>query len=522
MWRMRNSMRSSPSARSFMEASSSLKRSRSVGCMCLVKSSILADSSPALRPRMASTTGLTLISSRRSLHSHTPAPAPSTASDLQLLLAGLHPVERLERAERVLRDREADQHHDQHQPGRQPEHDDVARQAAGEGDAGAEQPHQQQHPGGHQRQCAVLAAHGQEQRQRAPGRGDEDAGQARKGGRQPRVEEGHGDEHELRRHPQQQQHAHEAVPGPEPQEGVEEDKQGRRHAGLGGGAVLRVLLGADVEQLVPEAEVHAQIGQHAPGEDGGRGEDGLVVGGEHGGQEDGEQAGDAQHDAVEELAVPALLLVLDGLPQEQAGEAVGGELGHEGDGLPGLQREAEHVGAVVLHALGDVADGGRDGIDAARVEVGPHHARAHHAVAVGGEPALHGLVGGVGEREHEPCRVGAGGGCPHGHAAAHAVGARRGLDLQGIAASLVGLAQRGDLDAVEVVGDGDRLQCVGRGGVRAQAGREQAGERKRPRRAPRPRSHSGPAARCYQVLPILTPAHRLAAGRTDRDPARGR
>ena len=50
----------------------------------------------------------------------------------QLLLAGLRAIERLDRAEGVLRDREADQHDDQHQPGREPEHDDVARQPAGE------------------------------------------------------------------------------------------------------------------------------------------------------------------------------------------------------------------------------------------------------------------------------------------------------------------------------------------------------------------------------------------------------
>jgi hypothetical protein len=77
-----------------------------------------------------------------------------------------------------------------------------------------------------------------------------------------------------------------------------------------------------------------------------------VVGREHRGEEDGKQAGDAQHDAVEELPVAALLLELDGLPQVEAREAVGGKLGHERDRLPGLQSEAEHVGAVVLDASG--------------------------------------------------------------------------------------------------------------------------------------------------------------------------
>src|SRR5262245_63199216 len=75
---MRNCARSSPSGRSLTEASSSLNRSRSVGCICFVKSSSLVDRTPGLRPNVASTTGLTLISSRRSFHSHTPAPPPPT------------------------------------------------------------------------------------------------------------------------------------------------------------------------------------------------------------------------------------------------------------------------------------------------------------------------------------------------------------------------------------------------------------------------------------------------------------
>ena len=208
----------------------------------------------------------------------------------------------------------------------------------------------------------------------------------------------------LCRDPEREQHAHEAVPGSQPQEDVDEDQQARRHRRLGGRAVLRVLLGPDVEQLVPEAEIDAQIGQHAPGEDGRRREDGLVVGGEHGGQEDRQQAGDAQHDAVEQLPVAALLLVLQRVPKVDAREAVRRQLGDVGDGLAGLQRDAEHVGAVALDALGHVADRMRDLLDAPRVEVGPHHAGAGHVVAVDREPALDRLVGGVAQREREPGR----------------------------------------------------------------------------------------------------------------------
>ena len=54
-----------------------------------------------------------------------------------------------------------------------------------------------------------------------------------------------------------------------------------------------------------EAEVDAQVSQHAPGDERGARENRLVVGGEDRGQEDGEQASEAQHDAVEQQPVAA-------------------------------------------------------------------------------------------------------------------------------------------------------------------------------------------------------------------------
>ena len=242
----------------------------------------------------------------------------------------------------------------------------------------------------------------------APQPRDRDARQPRKGGRQARIEERHRHQHGLRRDPQPDQRAHEAVPGAQPQEDVQEHQQARRHRGLGRRPVLRVLLGPDAEQLLPEAEIDAQVGQHAPGEDGGRREDGLVVGGEYGGQEDRQQAGDAQHDAVEQLAVPVALLVVERAPQVDAREAIRRQLGDVGDRLAGLQREAEHVRAVAAHALGGVAQRMRDLLDAPRVEVGPHDAGAGGVVAVDREPALDLLVGGIAQGEREPGRVGAG------------------------------------------------------------------------------------------------------------------
>ena len=90
----------------------------------------------------------------------------------------------------------------------------------------------------------------------------------------------------------------------QPQEGVEEDDQQRRgHGGLARRRGIARSPRAHVEQLVPEAEVDAQVGQHAPREERRGREDRLVVGGEHRRQEDRQQAGDAEHDAVEQLAV---------------------------------------------------------------------------------------------------------------------------------------------------------------------------------------------------------------------------
>ena len=79
----------------------------------------------------------------------------------------------------------------------------------------------------------------------------------------------------------------------------------------------------------------------------------------------------------------------------------------------------------------------RHRLDALRVEIGPDDAGADDVVAIGGEPALDRLVGRVREREHDPVRVGAWRLRRHGDAARHAVGGRRRLDLQAVAARIV-------------------------------------------------------------------------------------
>jgi hypothetical protein len=249
-----------------------------------------------------------------------------------------------------------------------------------------------------------------------------------------------------------------------------------------------------------------------------------MIGREHGRQEDGEQARDAEHDAVEELPVAASLLVLERLPQQQARERFRRHLGHERHGLAGLDREAEDVGAVVLDALGHEANGGRHHLDAAGVEVGPHDARADRVVAIGRQPALDRLVGGVGESEHEPAGIGARRGRAHRHAAADAVEPCRGLDLQRIALAVMGLAEARDVDAIGIVVDADGLEGVRLGhagdqrdnhGQEHNEGMPAGGQR---------RHHAESPARAVLCLPprhsfLKSLVNRQKDVRTGRDPA---
>ena len=141
------------------------------------------------------------------------------------------------------------------------------------------------------------------------------------------------------------------MPHADAQEGVEEEHEARSDRCLGGGAIDRYMVRIDREQLAPKAEVHAEIGENRPGHERGRREDGPVVGGEDRRQEDGEQPGDAEQHAVEQHAVLLLRLIDLRIPQHQPRHLARAQLGGEGDGLPRLEAQAEHVRAVALHAL---------------------------------------------------------------------------------------------------------------------------------------------------------------------------
>ena len=190
-----------------------------------------------------------------------------------------------------------------------------------------------------------------------------------------------------------------------------------------------------------------------------------MVGGKNHGQKDRQQSGDAEQDPIEELAVARALLVFDGLPEKQAGEAVGKELGDERDGLAWLNRQAKHIRPIILDALGDIAQRRCDRIDAPGIEAGPNYSRTHGTVAVRDKPALDGFVGRIAEGEHEPTRAGSRCQGPDRHRAGGAIGTGRSFDAQVVTAPFVGFSQSGDVDSLELGIDLDGLDGIGAGGI---------------------------------------------------------
>ena len=245
---------------------------------------------------------------------------------------------------------------------------------------------------------------------------------------------------------------------PDAQERIKEDADAERAGGLGGRAINGVVVGAQLEQLVPEAELDAQVGQHAPRHERRSWEDRLVIGRIDRRQEDREQADDAEKNAVEQTAVTLLLLVGDRIPQIQAGHPLRRQLGDERDGLPGIDRDPENVGPIALDAFGHKADGRRQRFDAPRIEIWPDQAGADDIVALGRHPSLDRLVRRIAQGKHHPARIGAGRPRLDRHPADDAVRPRRRFDLQTVTAAFVIVAQPRDLDAILIAADDNGLQ----------------------------------------------------------------
>ncbi len=157
----------------------------------------------------------------------------------------------------------------------------------------------------------------------------------------------------------------------------------------------------------------------------------------------------------------------------------GRQLHDKGDGGPRFYRNAVNVEMVViLVAFGSEAERGGDIGDARRVEIRSGRAGADDVVALRGEELRDRFVGRVGEREDHPAWVRPGCLCRDRHATGHAVGACRGFDAELVAAPLVKLAQKGDVDLVVIGADDNGLHSARRPSENAQADEKRSQQKK--------------------------------------------
>ncbi len=185
------------------------------------------------------------------------------------------------------------------------------------------------------------------------------------------------------------------------------------------------------------------------------------------------------------------------------------QLGGESDGLPRFEIEPVHVGAVALQRLRAEAERGGDGGDAAGVELGPKHAAIGQRVTRRDEPPDDAFGSRIGQREDEPAGIGARRRGRHRHAADIAVGPRRRLDLQPVAAALVQLALGGNVDFFLIGLDRNRLDGVSEPHrQKDESGKQDAGEQSRmPAPSPGRRSTSHRGAQLRHSSPISLPAY---------------
>ena len=389
-----------------------------------------------------------------------------------------------------LHHREADQHDDQHEAADKPRRREVVGQIAERRGAGRHHPDGEQVPGRNQHDRAIGAARrkaqDEEQANARHGR-DRDARHAC-GDR--RVEHRERDDRRHQQEPGEREMGVADMPAAQVEIGEQENDQGCGDGRLDAGAPdpLRGVL--EPEHLPPEAEVDADIDEHRPGERGGGGKDHRPAHDEHDRQEEREQARDADQDALVEREAGRLVLEGVRLPQIELRQRGGAQLGDIGHGRAGVERQAEHVGLVVVFPLGGLPLARGDRGDARRAEVRPDDPRADEAKMGGDDEAGQLLVGIIGQREHDPRRLGAGLERAHLDASDDAVGARRGGDLNAVALSAVVLDGAGEIDRVGIGRHAHRLDrqrgAAGRKDERdeqdqAQRGGDRAGHARRAR-----------------------------------------
>ena len=204
------------------------------------------------------------------------------------------------------------------------------------------------------------------------------------------------------------------------------------------------------ENLAPEPEVDADVGEHGPRERGRGGKDQRAAHHEHDRQEQREQTGDADQDALIERQTRAVVLVGVRLPEIELRQGRRAQLGDIGDGGARVERQPKHIGVERVVALGRVPLAGGDRRDSRRAEVWPEDARTDETKVRRDHESRQLFVQIVGQREDDPGRLSARLQRAHLDAPDDAVGARRSRNLDAIALRAEMLDRASQIDRVGV------------------------------------------------------------------------
>jgi hypothetical protein len=358
----------------------------------------------------------------------------------------------------VLHDSEADQKHDQNQTAAKRRLDDVVVELAGHRQPAGEQPDQDQRPGRHQQDRAIVAVEAQiDDQQDADGAGqcEREAGDAR---RDRGIVDRHAAEQHQADHPGKRRVTEMHVPAVEIEVGEQEDDERRRERHLRRRAPYALVARRDGDQLVQETEIDADIGEYRPGKRCRRRQHRGALDDEENGQEHRQQARDSKHDAAIERERVDRVLVGVRLPEIDLRQRRRRELGDEGDGRTGVQRDPENVGIRARYPVERKTFRGRDRDDALRAEVRPEHFRVGEPEMRGNDHPFELFFRNVGKCKDRPVALVAGRACTHLDAAADAIrsGGRR--HLEGLALVDVDIGGSREVERRVVSRDLDRLR----------------------------------------------------------------
>ena len=166
---------------------------------------------------------------------------------------------------------------------------EIGEQLSGDREGRCRDPGDQQEPGRHQHDGAIVAVRREmqdEDEADARDRRDRDPRNAR---RDRRIDDREADERAEEHQPERRHVAVAHMPAIEVEIGEQEHQQGGGEHRLGAGAIDLLGLLGDGEDALEEAEIDARIGEHRPGEGGGGREDQRALHHEHDGEEQREQ-----------------------------------------------------------------------------------------------------------------------------------------------------------------------------------------------------------------------------------------